>query len=48
MERPIKKIIVCPYLDCEYSWETMSQMKFVTCPSCLRKIEVDKNGAEDD
>jgi len=23
---------------CDYEWTTMSQMKMVSCPSCLNKI----------
>lgn len=28
--------------NCKYEWETKSKMKFVTCPSCLTKVEVSK------
>ena len=39
-----KKIkIKCPYEDCKYEWETSSKKKFVSCPSCLRKINVKDN-----
>lgn len=32
---------------CKYEWETKSKLRFVSCPSCLQKVqikEVDKNG----
>lgn len=38
----IKKLIKCPY--CKYEWKTKSEMFNITCPNCLRKIRVVKNG----
>lgn len=35
-----KKKIKCPF--CFYEWETKSDMKYVSCPSCLNKVEVIK------
>ena len=29
--------VTCHKSDCGYSWDSDSQMKFVTCPSCGRK-----------
>lgn len=31
-------MITCP--KCSYSWESKSKLKFVSCPSCLRKVKV--------
>lgn len=28
---------------CGYKWETKSEHKFVSCPSCLKKTEVRKD-----
>lgn len=33
--------------NCGHQWETKSKLRFVSCPSCLRKTKVDggnKNG----
>ncbi len=30
----------CPH--CNYEWDTKSILKFITCPSCLRKFELQK------
>jgi len=38
MEIPKQTKIKCPWKDCKYEWTTISQMKMITCPSCLRKI----------
>ena len=35
------KKIKCP--SCEYEWITMSEKKFVTCPDCLLKVNVEEN-----
>ena len=32
--------IKCPY--CKYKWECGSEMMFVTCPNCRRKVEREK------
>lgn len=47
MEKKIQDILKatkmkCKY--CEYEWTTLSQMKNVSCPSCLNKNEVKENG----
>lgn len=34
-------LLKCP--KCDYSWTTASQMKFVTCPNCLTKMEKEFN-----
>lgn len=32
-----KKIkLKCPY--CGYEWETISELMYVSCPSCLKKV----------
>lgn len=30
--------VKCKY--CQYEWDTKSKHVFVSCPSCLRKIEI--------
>ena len=35
----------CP--KCDYTWETKSEMFYVTCPKCLRKIEIREKDKED-
>lgn len=35
------KKIKCP--NCGYEWETTSELMFVSCPSCLKKV-LNKNG----
>jgi len=35
------KNIKCPH--CEYEWTTMSLKKHVTCPDCLRKVNIRLN-----
>jgi len=32
--------IKCP--KCDHEWETKSQLKMVTCPSCQLKVKLDK------
>jgi len=32
--------IKCP--KCNHEWETKSQLKMVTCPSCQLKVKLDK------
>lgn len=32
----------CKY--CGYEWNTLSKLIFVSCPSCMNKNEVTKNG----
>ena len=27
---------------CNYEWETKSEMNFVSCPSCLTKVQIKK------
>ncbi len=34
--------VKCPYPDCEHPWDTTTRHKYVTCPSCYRKINVEK------
>jgi len=29
--------IECP--NCKYKWETKSKLMFVSCPSCLKKVQ---------
>jgi len=43
MKNPKSIKVKCPYQDCKYEWDTLSQMKMVSCPSCLRKIEINKH-----
>ncbi len=31
----------CKY--CKYEWESKSELKFVSCPSCLKKNELKEN-----
>jgi len=42
--------IKCP--KCNHEWETKSQLKMVTCPSCQLKVKLDKKkkkeGVKDD
>jgi len=33
----MEKKVKCP--KCNHEWETKSNLLYVTCPSCLRKIE---------
>ena len=40
----IGKKIKCP--NCEYEWTTLSEKRNVTCPDCLRKVNVEENGNE--
>lgn len=42
MKTPKETKLRCPYEDCKYEWTTLSQMKMVSCPSCLRKINIDR------
>lgn len=30
--------VKCP--NCSYAWETKSEHIFVSCPSCLRKVQI--------
>ena len=39
-ERKLRKIR-CPF--CGYGWITRSTMRFVSCPSCLKKVEIEPN-----
>ena len=32
----MKTKIKCPF--CGYEWETSSKLKYVSCPSCLKKV----------
>jgi len=34
-------LIKCP--KCDYEWDTKSKNKFVSCPSCLSKVNKDKS-----
>ncbi len=36
-----KTKIKCTYEDCLYEWNTSSKAKFVSCPSCMRKVKSD-------
>jgi len=29
----------CRFEDCEYEWDTHSKNRYVSCPSCMRKIK---------
>ena len=40
----MKTTIKCP--KCKYIWETSSIKKFVTCPDCLIKINIEENKKE--
>jgi hypothetical protein len=33
--------VLCNY--CQYVWETKSKLNNVSCPSCLKKVEVCRN-----
>jgi len=33
-------------VNCNYEWETKSELKFVTCPNCQRKFEKNKKKEE--
>jgi len=33
--------------QCGYEWESKSKLFFVTCPSCLRKVELKKREVSD-
>jgi len=36
--------IKCP--KCNHEWETKSQLKMVTCPSCQLKVKIEKKKIE--
>ena len=36
----ITKRVKCP--KCNYEWNTLSQMKFVSCPSCMSKVNIEE------
>lgn len=36
----MKKKIKCNH--CKYEWESESKMIFVSCPSCLKKVNIQK------
>jgi Zn finger protein HypA/HybF involved in hydrogenase expression len=33
----MKYKVKCPH--CDYKWETKSEMDFISCPNCQRKIK---------
>jgi len=33
----MKQKIKCP--NCNYEWETKSEMMFITCPNCRKKFD---------
>jgi len=41
MKKPRR--VKCPNEDCGYEWTTMSDKKFVCCPSCLKKVNIEEN-----
>ena len=36
-----KILIKCPH--CAYKWETQSEMQYVSCPRCLKKVNIEEN-----
>ena len=42
MEKISEREVVCH--KCGYKWKTLSQLGNVSCPSCLLKVKIDKNG----
>jgi len=36
IEQKSKRALKCP--RCDYEWMTRSQLRFVSCPSCLQKV----------
>lgn len=36
-----KKEVTC---ECGYSWKTKSRMKFVCCPKCMNKVNINGTG----
>ena len=44
MENPIAKKVKCN--KCGYTWNTLSQMVMVSCPSCLTKVQIKKIEAQ--
>jgi len=37
-----KQKVKCSYKDCGYEWETKSKLRFISCPSCLRKVRIEE------
>lgn len=39
------KKVKCP--KCNYEWNTLSQMIFVSCPSCMQKVKIKEEQHEE-
>ncbi len=39
MKEEVENNIKCPKKDCQHKWFTRSELKRVSCPSCLSKVE---------
>ena len=40
------KRLKCSYKDCGYEWDSKTEMYFVTCPKCLRKVRTGKKTSD--
>lgn len=41
MKKQTKRLVQCE--SCDYSWETISRLNYVTCPKCQRKTKIENN-----
>jgi DNA-directed RNA polymerase subunit RPC12/RpoP len=42
MKKIKEREVVCS--KCGYKWKTLSQLENVSCPSCLLKVKINKDG----